>query len=443
MAFIAAGASSDVLRQEQRDSAGGLLDADANGMLGSLLVPSSRLRAGLPEAARWGAETQLFGANGESGASEPTLIVEADTVKMWYTFGWATGYIDYATSSDGLTWTQHGHTIGHSTGTSGYGGNCFHSSVVKIDGLYYLYFADDNDGNLWRAVSTDGTSWEAPVQSIAKTAYSWSLGWDNTLVWREGTTWHLLVEAHPSAGGPWGTWHFTGSDGLHWTPSSTSNIASLMPFGTNQVGGPFMSTPLPRRDGLYHLWYHGGSTSAAPETPTGIYHATSSDLLTWTILNGGQPLLSPPSGWDQVADPCIVEKAGQIYLYYTRVNIATPTNYICVRTIPCTLAELVDGSPSSRQLSATQVTKTASSSISVSDAVTYVNAASTTQTLPDATTCAGLILTIKNDASGSGTTAATAASQTIDGASTQTIAAAWGAITVQSNGANWRILAKV
>jgi len=88
--------------------------------------------------------------------------------------------------------------------------------------------------------------------------------------------------------------------------------------------------------------------------------------------------------------------------------------------------------------------KTASYTLTTSDVTIIANAASLTMTLPSAATVgAGRAYTIKNGASGTGTTVATTGAQTIDGAATQAIAAAYGALSVVSDGANWAITAKV
>ncbi len=89
-------------------------------------------------------------------------------------------------------------------------------------------------------------------------------------------------------------------------------------------------------------------------------------------------------------------------------------------------------------------TKTVSYTLTTSDLIIIANAASLTMTLPSAATVgAGRAYTIKNGASGTGTTVATTGAQTIDGATTQTIAAAYGVLSVVSDGANWAITAKV
>lgn len=89
-------------------------------------------------------------------------------------------------------------------------------------------------------------------------------------------------------------------------------------------------------------------------------------------------------------------------------------------------------------------TTTANYTLVAADSLVLVNAANLTMTLPDvATVATGIAYRIKNTGAASGTTVAAASGQTIDGAATQALAAAEGALTVQSDGAHWWIVAKV
>ncbi|MES2463444.1 MAG: hypothetical protein V4671_22955 [Armatimonadota bacterium] len=65
-------------------------------------------------------------------------------------------------------------------------------------------------------------------------------------------------------------------------------------------------------------------------------------------------------------------------------------------------------------------------------------------TLPSATGIAGRQYTIKKfDAVGGAVTVATTSSQTIDGATTYSLASQYNSITVVSSGNNWFIIGKV
>lgn len=85
----------------------------------------------------------------------------------------------------------------------------------------------------------------------------------------------------------------------------------------------------------------------------------------------------------------------------------------------------------------TPLTKTADYALAATDMAVVMNAAGHTVTLPTAASCAGMPpRVIKNGASGSSTTVASAGG-TIDGASTQTLSAAFASLRVFSDGTNW------
>lgn len=76
------------------------------------------------------------------------------------------------------------------------------------------------------------------------------------------------------------------------------------------------------------------------------------------------------------------------------------------------------------------------------DDVIFMNAAGKTVTLPDATAIPGKQIRIKQVAAGA-CTVATTSSQNIDGATTYSLAAQYNSVTVESDGVQWYILAKV
>lgn len=315
-----------------------------NKMLSSMYIPESGERNIVSEVGAWVnyGGNPLFGGSGAASAQEPSVIIENGLFKMWYTEGSGGGvttHIDYTTSPDGLTWTDHGTVLGN--GGSGYSGRAEHASVVKFDGIYYIYFATDNGSEINRSTSVDGITWTTPIQVIAANQEpTYSNGWDNTYVWREGDTWLMLLDGVGSTDSIFKTTLARSSDhGLSWVFDGAEWLDSLALVTGGSTGGMFMMTP-PKRDGLYHQWYQPATIAA--NTPTVIYHATSPDLITWTILPG--PSIPLPGGsYDQVADPAIVEFGGKTYLFYEQVINATSTFEICVAIFNGTISQLIDG----------------------------------------------------------------------------------------------------
>jgi len=89
-------------------------------------------------------------------------------------------------------------------------------------------------------------------------------------------------------------------------------------------------------------------------------------------------------------------------------------------------------------------TVTAAYTLTSSDSTVLANASSAafTVTLPDATTCSGREYVIKKiDSSANAVTVGVTGTQTIDGASSRSLASQYKYITVQSDGSNWYIIA--
>jgi hypothetical protein len=295
------------------------------------------------EANRWTryGSNPLFGGADGAAVAEPSVLVDGATLKMWYRAGWATGQLNYATSNDGLTWSQYGSNPVLGQGGSGYAGDVFEPFIVLIGATYHCYFTDAAGGNLKHSTSSDGLTWVTPTQIIASNAYAWEQSWGNPYVWKEGATWYGLFEYRVPVDSMWQTSLFTSSDGLSWT-LDTQPISSLQPVANGDVGGPFMMQPTPTFDGIYYLWYHGNVTGLT--LPTDLYRATSPDLVTWTKLNSSTPLLthsgSAPEE-DQVSDPTLVEFNGQSFLYFIAVNNATNTAKIEVLTYAGTIRQVI------------------------------------------------------------------------------------------------------
>jgi len=265
----------------------------------------------------------LFGGSVAAAAQEPNVMIEGGIFKMWYTesAGAATPHLSYATSTDGIHWTQYSGNPALGNGGSGYSGRAEHTSVIKIGSTYYCYFANDNNGDLLLSTSTNGTSWSTPTIVIPQHDQAWSQGWNNSYVWQEGGTWHMLVEGM-NGGNLFLITLATSSDGLSWTFDSHHFLPSLQPRGNGTTGGPWLE----KLGSIYHLWYHGSSNG--DNTPTDIYHATSTDLVNWTIQNNGNPIITHSGSGDeidQVADPAIVVLNGQSYMYFEGVHNGTST----------------------------------------------------------------------------------------------------------------------
>lgn len=281
-------------------------------------------------------------AGDQDNTYEANVIYEGDAqiltgtvFKMWYTGGWANPVINYAESPDGITWTKY---ESNPVLTAHY-----RSMVLKDGSTYYMYTAQSGHTEIDLYTSGDGLSWSLDTNAALPRGSGGA--WDdnavaNCHVWIEAPgDWRMLYEAKQSAGS-WCIGYATSSDGKSWTKSGSNPVIS----GAGGRGGPWLT----KIGGTYHLWAHY-SLSGTDPLPTDIYHWTSTDLVTWTLvkpwpllyrrgsLEGGRTAVG------QCADVFIVEVNGTMYVYYSgsadgsqqsgaqRVRLATaPASYLTV-----------------------------------------------------------------------------------------------------------------
>ncbi len=275
---------------------------------------------------------------------EPSVIYESSTWKMWYTGGWLSSAMGYATCTSDPTvaanWTKYASNPVLGQGGSSVSGYVSGNNVTKIGSTYYAYYYDtDGGGNLKVSTSSDGISWGTPTTAIASNAVAWMTGWANSYAWNEGgSTWKMLVEGRSTtSGSPWRIAYATSTDGLSWTIVGSGPLTSLILNGGTQCGGPWLLNGGQKINGLYHLVYHAGTGNF-----TDIYRAYSSDAQNWTIVpnwilqhNGGT------YETEQAADPSMIEVNALSYLFYDGVDNAGPHGYLNVATYPSTIANLV------------------------------------------------------------------------------------------------------
>jgi hypothetical protein len=144
--------------------------------------------------------------------------------------------------------------------------------------MYYTGFdppGRDRDYHICLATSTDRIHWKRITNGINGTHAVIKDGhvcWAGP-IWKEGSTYHMLYKKQDS-GYKWR--HVTSPDGIAWgtaTPCTGTHGAEVTAFG--KIGN------------TYHVWGSGG----APAKP---YHFTSTDLISWTIQNGGKVIFDAP-----------------------------------------------------------------------------------------------------------------------------------------------------
>jgi hypothetical protein len=134
----------------------------------------------------------------------------------------------------------------------------------------------------------------------------------------------MLQEVGPQ---PWEIFLYSSSDGFDWTLDNDGlPFKDLQRHEGGMYGGPSLANVdgvIRPRDGngTYNLWYH--ASSAPGDLPTDIYHASSTDLRSWTVSPAGPVLLHQGPGtfeYDQVADPSPVVHGDKVMLFYDGDN---------------------------------------------------------------------------------------------------------------------------
>lgn len=273
----------------------------------------------------------------ETSVQEPSLRPDGTGWKLWYKGGWASGgAVGYATSTNGTTFTHYASNPVLGRGGSGNASTISQPQVFDNAGTLYLYAnspADTtNSPYLW--TSTDGLTWTIANGGTAYISLASVTSYGNRFTWKEGATWYQLLEARIGAGA-WQIYLLSGTTGISdWAvQNGGSALTSLKPGGSYNVGGPCLAYGGPF-GGTYHLYYHSGLGSNSD-----IYHATSMDRTTWTIANGGSPILTHSGSGDevdQVADPDIHLSSGTWYMWFAGVDNATSRGRILLATAPAT-----------------------------------------------------------------------------------------------------------
>lgn len=258
----------------------------------------------------------------------PVILTGNEYVwKMWYSGGWATPYLNYAESLDGLTWTKYASNP-LITGNA-------RASVIKHNGIYYHYL----NGKLY--TSADGISLS---EQVGDGLYG-GQGWDdggvvNTYVFIHDGVWYMFYESVSlTPGDLYKIGVATSVDGRSWTKHPSNPVLSL------ESGG--ISSPCVKQvGGFWYMWVHQSPSST---TPTDIYRYKSSDLYNWAIDTIESALyrsttdegIYRETGGGQIADADIHEVNGLTYLFYDAYyDQSGTTGKIKLATTERTLAEI-------------------------------------------------------------------------------------------------------
>jgi hypothetical protein len=300
-----------------------------------------------PELGRWARQGVVFTAPSWTsiGILEPTVMNFGPTDwRMWFRSGGLHGSgtnpykVGYATSTDGISWTDSGAPI-LGNGTGGEANRIICPHPRKFGSTFYIYYTDVDDAKVQIAASATGyDSFSLTDSGLSLPTGTTQFG--NPHVIKLGSTYHMFIDAYVVADDFWGTFYATSSSptsGFSWAHSGTLiTTLGIDPVGT--YGSVYMVPGQESIGGLYRAWYQADPDPG--NAATDIYRASSSDLITWTpelVLER----LGTDYEIDQVADPCVIEVTGKSYMYYDADETATGTCVIKLATISAPLSSVV------------------------------------------------------------------------------------------------------
>ncbi|RLF26815.1 MAG: hypothetical protein DRN14_06255, partial [Thermoplasmata archaeon] len=218
------------------------------------------------------------------GVSQPWVIKDGSTYKMWYTASDGLHLrIAYATSNDGITWTKQGSAVLDLGPYGAFDDSGVGAPTVVKDSVYRMWYIG-NDGTHNRigyATSTDGITWSRAnngeaVMKLGSTFDAQGLGSPSVLVFNGVYEMYY----HGSNGVSQQIGYATSRDGIQWERSSSPVLRP------SQSGFDWKGTRSPsyiREGTTLKMWYEGFNGSASQ-----IGYATA----TITSLQG--TYLSPP-----------------------------------------------------------------------------------------------------------------------------------------------------
>jgi predicted GH43/DUF377 family glycosyl hydrolase len=246
-----------------------------------------------------------FDANGVYGADvvyDPSDVIAP--YKMWFSGRQGVfGGIGYASSLDGLTWTQYGGAtplpvLGHGLAGSADSFSAADPSVLKDGSTWKMWYTGDDSSKkrIAYATSTDGMTWAKGGKVIAPedpgVSANIQFGAFAPTVWKTANGFSMLLTGRKVVGGgvfQTKVMETTSSDGLVWAGPSPA----LNPSGTNtkfdfsNLNSPDVLYD-PGAASPYKLYYSGNTIDANGNFHTRIGLATSGNGTSFNKFNGSQ-----------------------------------------------------------------------------------------------------------------------------------------------------------
>lgn len=334
------------LSEERYGAPLGVAPLDDDRQVPSLALPPLGAATAATESSRWarfGTVLSPSQAWEGSDTEEANVFYEDGLWIMFYSANnFSAAAIGRATSTDGETWTKYGSNPVIGQGGSSISGWAAQPSITKINGVWRAYYAEGSSTGAIRvatsgggiAFTRDATAVLSPQGSVTQ--------WANAAPWLEGTnSWKMLVEGF--TGSVWQIFLATSTTGVAFTLANSGNpLTTLRVASGGAAGGPCVLQSVQRRNGLYHVWIHAAPSSG--NLPTDIYHFTSRDLITWSMVGSGAVITHAgvDPDFDQVADPWLIEVGGVTHMYASGVHNANSTGNTILWKINASLAMVID-----------------------------------------------------------------------------------------------------
>ncbi len=245
----------------------------------------------------------VLNATGTQGTAElPVVIFDAGVYKMWFESHGTPGLvINFATSTDGITWTQYAGNPVYSGGPGWDSQSVANPIVIRSGGELVMYFsgeAGDYVYQIGRAFSKDGISWtEDPYNPLLTMSDTWEQGPGvfSAGVLENSTGFVLYYSAGYATSGAFG--RAFSPDGRNWTRDPSNPILTIDSAGWDSLtlgAGKFIAVGTRQyawfagKNPSSNGWSYGLATTPA-YGPRGTFRTAVFDSggngTTWTWLN--------------------------------------------------------------------------------------------------------------------------------------------------------------
>lgn len=206
----------------------------------------------------------LPGSGWDSKAVSPGAVIKENGIyKMYYT-GYFNEYsnwhIGLATSSDGVNWTKYPQPIVY--GSSGWEYQIVVSSVIKINGIYFMYYSGINlpYHKIGVATSTDGitfTKYSGNPILINDRPWEADGVWDGSVIQNNGQLKMVYQNSNNTGFG-----FATSTDGLNWAKESNNPFFTIQSSANNwallNIACPFFVKTISE----YRIYYCGATINS-------------------------------------------------------------------------------------------------------------------------------------------------------------------------------------